>query len=150
MYVRQLASVILALGILCLVVRASRPGIPSARRPFPRHVISPGPLPALWIFFRSQCPHCRRHLAALQQALTRLPRSQRLRAGAHTHLVGDTLQEHPDVQRHSKNLQAALDEGPLPSTWWVDADTNVTVWRGSLDATAWDALLTRLLREAAP
>jgi hypothetical protein len=146
---RRLALVVLIPCALWLCLGASRSGDGVRHHSFPVHVVPPGPLPALWVFLHAECPHCHRHLASLHGALARLPRQLRARAAARTHVVGDVAATDPLLQRHPRSLQASMGTGPVPCTWWVDADSSLAgVWRGPLDEKAWMALFSRLLQEA--
>ena len=131
---------------VCMIAahsRSTRSGHTPQR--FPTRLVQPGPLPALWIFARADCVHCRRHLQALQRAARGLPDSVRAQACARVHVASD-LQLQACGCGHPLALQRQLGIRGTPLTWWVAADTSIQrAWRGARDEAAWTRALSFLL-----
>ena len=137
-----------ACALLCaLVLPRHRPAHPDVPRCFPSREVEPGRLPALWIFVRAECPHCRRHLLGLQEALHLLPDSTRTRACPRLHVCGDLVP--PACARaHPRALQSVLGVRGVPVTWWVAADSSICrAWWGARDTDAWTGALAFVAAE---
>ena len=139
-----------ALGILflaaataaILVAAIARQTPPRLRAPsrFPAS-LSPGDVPALWVFVRAGCRPCRRHVDALQRALETLAPAARETVAARLHLVGDLPLATP-VHRHAAAWLHRLDITATPLTWWVGADSSIVrAWLGARDETSWQRAL---------
>jgi len=133
---------------LCaLVLRPHGPVRPEVPRSFPSRNVGPGRLPALWIFVRAECPHCRRHLLGLQEALRLLPDSTRARACARLHVCGD-LNPPACAYSHPRALQSGLGVRGVPVTWWVAADSSICrAWWGARGTAAWAGALAFVAAE---
>jgi hypothetical protein len=133
---------------LCaLVLRTHAPLCPEVPRCFPSRKVGPGRLPALWIFVRAECPHCRRHLLGLQEALRVLPDSTRARACARLHICGD-LNPPACAYSHPRALQYGLGVRGVPVTWWVAADSSICrAWWGARGTAAWAGALAFVAAE---
>ncbi len=146
---RTVVGIVLLLCIAWCVARAGGTRRIASTTPvrFPVERVSPGVVPALWVFVRGDCDHCQRHLRALARALDELPASLRRRAAAHLHLVGNAPFASP-VQRHPLSWLEDLGIGPTPLTWWVASDSSIVrAWRGARDVGAWQHALAFALAE---
>ena len=135
-----------ALGILFLAAAAVAVAVAAISRQTPARLrgpsrfpasLSPGDVPALWVFVRAGCRPCRRHVEALQRALATLTPAARETVAAHLHLVGDLPLATP-VHRHSAVWLRRLDVAATPLTWWVGVDSSIVrAWLGARDETSW-------------
>lgn len=138
---RPLLLCILALAASVTASKHRAGGRAAAPTRFPVEQLSPGELPALWVFVRSECPPCHRHVAALLAALDALDTISRRRALARLHFVGD-VPAATFVHRYPRHWLARLGIATTPLTWWVAADSSITrVWLGARDARSWTRAL---------
>src|SRR5262245_21857980 len=139
-----------ALGIVFLAAAAAAVVVAAIARQTPARLrapnrfpasLSPGDVPALWVFVRTGCRPCHRHVEALQRALEALAPAARETDEAHLHLVGDLPLATP-VHRHSAAWLRRLDVTATPLTWWVGADSSIVrAWLGARDETSWHRAL---------
>ena len=122
--------------VLVAVVARKTPARPRSPSRFPA-ALSPGAVPALWVFVRAGCRPCRHHVSALQGALAELAPAARERVATRVHLVGDLSVATP-VHRHPAAWLRHLDIDATPLTWWVAADSSIVrTWLGARDPASW-------------
>lgn len=101
--------------------------------------------PSLWLFVRTGCPHCERHLEALDRSLAALDPARRGAALARLRIVGSPTAAPGAAVRLPVPASGCLRVRVHPTTWMVNAAGSVgTRWLGPRDAEAWEHALAHL------
>lgn len=94
--------------------------------------------PSIWLFVKEGCPHCDRHLAALNRSVSRLDSAARTSALARLRIVGTHAQAPSGATSLSDPWRLALGVRVRPTTWLVDGQGRIVArWLGPRDAVAW-------------
>ena len=104
--------------------------------------------PSIWLFVQDGCPHCDRHLGALNHSLAGLDSAARTSALARLRVVGTHAQSPGGATFLPDPWRLALGVRVRPTTWLVDGQGRIVArWLGPRDAAAWLGALAFLTKE---
>mgnify|MGYP001031144160 CR=1 FL=1 len=150
---RRRATLCLVAGLIGLTAAslrgAARGPVPSGRAAIPAAFWDGDP--SIWIFVRSGCLHCDRHLESLDRCLAQLDPAARRDALRCVRLVGGRTGALPGAVLLPAPWRDSLGVRSSPTTWLVDRQGHIGArWRGPRTARDWQRAISRLTAGGEP